>query len=502
MDDLIEQKGKEYYLGQLLFEVDGDILFIIDGQQRLTTSVILFSALSCRLKECNVDITEFESLYLTDKFKTIEEDQILFKKCTRRHITSGATTISQKRILAAYSYFYNNLPNTKEILLDIKKSLEEALITTFFIRDKIKATQVFEYQNNRGKDLSPFEVIKAYLMHQIYLNADNKNSANSVISDIQAIISKIYRNMEATESYFTEVELLNIFCDLYYSIRGNITEVKEKLTKITNKIEWIISFFEGFEEITDNARLVILSKNDKNISNLFFVGNEADWKIILISIFYKGENDKSDFKIILKTLEILCFKLKLGDFRTDYLPGYAKSYFRNEINFNELLEKIKISANSGFKYYWNDGNKFENIIVNYFENQNYHYHQIIIKYVLWQYENAIRVENKSGALLDKELYDEYTIEHIAPQTPSKDKYTEDFEKNYLHKAGNLSLLTKSQNSKFNNKPFEDKKSLFEDTALSSYTEIRKNNTWGEPEISSRHSNIVSFIKKHFEIPVL
>ncbi|HMZ95276.1 MAG TPA: DUF262 domain-containing protein, partial [Chitinophagales bacterium] len=43
LEDLLEQKGKKYYLGQFLFEKDGNTLFIIDGQQRLTTTILFLS---------------------------------------------------------------------------------------------------------------------------------------------------------------------------------------------------------------------------------------------------------------------------------------------------------------------------------------------------------------------------------------------------------------------------------------------------------------------------
>lgn len=501
LEDLIEQNGKDYYLGQLLFEVNSNTFYIIDGQQRLTTTVILMSAIANKLNYENTD--EIARLYLSDKFKTIGEDQSLFKKCTRKNIVSSvddAETISQRRILHSYIYFRDNLPDSEAVLRNIISSLENALITSFFIDNKVKATQVFEYQNNRGKDLSPFEIIKAYLMHQIYILSENNNSANTEITDIQSIVSKIYRNMEATENYFTETELLNILCDLNWGIKGNISEIKDHLGKIDNKIKWITAFFESFEEITGNAKSTINNKDKAGgIANLFFVGNEADWKIILISVFNKGEADSKQFSDILKLLEVLCFKLKLGDYRTDYLPSYAREYFRGDSDLNGLLDKIKSSADAGFKWYWNDNDRFKNIINEYFLNQNYHYNRNVIKFVLWQYENYIRTNNKSGALLDKKLYDEYTIEHIAPQNPVGEIYTEEFKKNFLHKAGNLALLTQSQNSKFNNKPFEAKKQLFQDTALSSYTEIRENNSWGENEISLRHQKLVDFAKEYFDI---
>ncbi|MBR9856465.1 MAG: DUF262 domain-containing protein [Gammaproteobacteria bacterium] len=501
LDDLVEQNGKDYYLGQLLFEVENEMLYIIDGQQRLTTSIILISTLTRRLRELELDVSEIESLYLSDKFHTIRDDQVLFKKCTRRHVVPKAIdleTLSQKRIIEAYNYFYDTLPRDKESLYNILSSLQGSLIINFYVNSKAEATQIFEYQNNRGKDLSQFEVIKAYLMHQIYIHAESKSYASSAISDIESMVSKIYRNMEATEGYFSEVELLNITCDLNWNVRGNVSDVKDKLSKVTEKLDWVTVFFEKMEEITDNARSLVLSKRIPLVSNLFLLGNEVDWKFVLIAIYNRAETDTLEFELILKSLEMLCFKMKLGDFRTDYLARYTKAYFSGGSDINELYGEIKKAALYGFKGYWNNDSKFKNIIINFFEKQNHHYDRNVIKFVLWQYENKLRTVNRSGVLLDKFLYDEYTIEHIAPQTPSDVKYSDEFEKNYLHRAGNLALLTKSQNSKFNNKPFKYKKALFQDTALSSYTEIRGNEKWTESEISNRHESILNFIKDYFD----
>ena len=42
-EDLQECAGSDYYLGHFLFEQDGDTFYVIDGQQRLTTSIIFCS---------------------------------------------------------------------------------------------------------------------------------------------------------------------------------------------------------------------------------------------------------------------------------------------------------------------------------------------------------------------------------------------------------------------------------------------------------------------------
>ena len=410
-------------------------------------------------------------------------------------------TISQKRIIEAFNFFEKELSKLdNENLNLIQQTLENAVISTFYITNKVEATQVFEYQNNRGKELSRFEVIKAYLMHQIYIQSTNNNQANNDIAEIQSIISKTYRYIEAVEGYFTENELLDNYCNLFFNIGGNIEAIKEKLNKEEDKTQWIKLFFENFVELTHSAKSIVSNKSQSDITNLFFVGNEANWKLVLLTIFYKGEVAGDTFKKILKLLEVLCFKLKLGDYRTDYLPHYSKQYFNPKVAYNldNLYQDIKNVTETGFKWYWNDGDRFKNIIANYFDNEKWHYNRNTIKFVLWQYENSLRIKNRSGALLDKDLYNNYTIEHIKPQNPTDEEYSEDFRKNFLQLAGNLALLTQSQNSKFGNKSFDKKSELFQDTALSSYTEIREKTQWTETEIMERHLRISDFAKQYFD----
>lgn len=504
LEDLIEQKGKRYYLGQFLFEKQGDTLYIIDGQQRLTTTILFLSAIA-RIKNADGEkIEEIRDTYLTDVFKTIDDDQLIFKKITQKHLISmvdDTETLSQRRIIFAFSFFEKETRkldgDTRQLM---QETLESAVISTFYISNKVEAAQVFEYQNNRGKELSRFEVIKAYLMHQIYLHSVGESQANEDISEIQSYISKAYRCVEAVEGYFTEYDLLENYCTLFYNISGNVDSIKEKLSKQANKRSWIMLFFENFSEIAHSAKSIVRNKDRSAIANLFFVGNEANWKLVLLTLFHKGENSGSTYERILKLLEVLCFKLKLGDFRTDYLPSYARRYFDEEESYSltDLYADIKNATETGFKWYWNTEYRFQKIIVNKFENEKHHYDRGMIKFVLWQYENAIRIKNSAGPLLDKDQYDWYTIEHICPQHPDNEQYTEVFKENYLHLAGNLALLTQSQNSRFSNKSFPEKSELFQDTALSSYTEIREMKQWREKEIQERHEKISEFVKKYFD----
>ncbi|MBF0500991.1 MAG: DUF262 domain-containing protein [Candidatus Riflebacteria bacterium] len=514
--DLEEQHRSGYYLGQILFEEASDIHFVVDGQQRLTTICLFMAAIAMVLQEEKRSSSdgisqEIDSVkkFLGRNFQTIAEDQILFKKITQRFISppiDEAESISQKRLIQAVNLFVSKLgvKSNEEIVL-LRKNLENSVVTAIFLQPN-QATQVFEYQNNRGKELTRFEIIKAFLIHNIYMYSRTDEESVEHIAEVKNIASAIYRNLDFVEGFFSENDLLDITCRLFYKTESRIEAFKENISSENSKIEWIKAWFSNYQEITQSARGIVRAINKHpfgpEIMNLFLLGDEVNWKIVLIAIFNKSETDHPQFKGILKAVEILGFKIKVGGYRSDRLPGYAIEYFnspRQENPIQVLSQAIVTASKEGFQWYWNQNQAFENILWDYFERDRFHYHSDIIKYVLWLYENDMRTKAKSGLLLSLDAYKDYTIEHIAPQKPAKEKYSKEFEETCLHLGGNLALLTKEQNSRFNNKSFEEKKELFQETTLATYTEIRRNSVWGEKEILKRHTDLTSFIRLHFKI---
>ena len=185
---------------------------------------------------------------MTEVFKTIEDDQVIFKKITQKHLISiidDTETISQKRIIKAFTFFENELCKFDDDTIDlIQQTLEEAVISTFFISNKVEATQVFEYQNNRGKELSKFEVIKAYLMHQIYIHSYDNKQANNDIADIQLNISQTYRYIEAVEGYVItsySIHYTKLYDTKLSTIQGTIAKVIETRGNINYRsFDWNI----------------------------------------------------------------------------------------------------------------------------------------------------------------------------------------------------------------------------------------------------------------------
>lgn len=185
LDDLLEQAGQEgmyYYLGQFLFEKDNDTLMVVDGQQRLTTIILFIASLMKILNSRKSNPKDFASLnlkvlnetkeiYLSGVFNTIENDQYIFNKIFQGQLSSNSLhykTISQQRILLAFSFFNDELDKLESLILyALLWTLEHTTkINTMILYNANQAAQIFRYQNHRGNNYCPYEIMKAHQVKQ------------------------------------------------------------------------------------------------------------------------------------------------------------------------------------------------------------------------------------------------------------------------------------------------------------------------------------------------
>jgi len=127
LNQFIETKSdKPYYFGNFNFKFkELNVYDIIDGQQRMTSIVILLSAIFERLKKLR-SLTDDEKTIFENTIKrkqsyplsTIEYDDPLFKAYVINRSTNvEAITTSGKRIVEAYDYFEDALKDTDEAYL-------------------------------------------------------------------------------------------------------------------------------------------------------------------------------------------------------------------------------------------------------------------------------------------------------------------------------------------------------------------------------------------------
>lgn len=207
-NDLIRLKpGKNHYVGVLTLEpvksekhtlwLDDKWLidsknytpyYIVDGQQRLTTSIILISAIIDVMEQKNIDKLNYSTKEkITEKFIYEEKDSSsnkTFLFCYEKENPSFSFLIkniySQSDIVSyeEYTLYNNNLALAKEFFTkklqqmteneieDIyKKISQNFLFNTYEISNDIDVYVSFETMNNRGKRLTRLELLKNRLIY-------------------------------------------------------------------------------------------------------------------------------------------------------------------------------------------------------------------------------------------------------------------------------------------------------------------------------------------------
>lgn len=128
----------KYRIGTVILHKDGDVLQIVDGQQRMISLTLL-------------------NLYLDDSF----ENSILTNKftdsITLRHINQNYQCIKER--------FSLKTNEDKTAFIKAMKDILEVVI--IYVGREPEAFQLFDSQNTRGRALDPHDLLKAYHLREM-----------------------------------------------------------------------------------------------------------------------------------------------------------------------------------------------------------------------------------------------------------------------------------------------------------------------------------------------
>lgn len=187
----------------------------------------------------------------------------------------------------------------------------------------------------------------------------------------------------------------------------------------------------------------------------------------------------------LSAVELLEVLKRLDSFILRYwTAGYNKEDDDLQSFFIELYQQIKDQGqgeifcdNLDYLLYGNGRAKYlKNDYIKYvFETQNFYgarkttTYGVMLNYILQRFETEEEYECHPESVDRKKVFDHltskldgYSVEHIMPQTLSSEwrkelgDNTEEIHSNWLHRLGNLTLVTKSANSSLSNQPFSNK----------------------------------------------
>ncbi|WQS92440.1 DUF262 domain-containing protein [Helicobacter pylori] len=495
----ISQNKKTHFMGSItyiLHLIDDEKslrqlqeFVIIDGQQRVTTIMLLLKAIETKIQNEGIKKEINNLLNLLGqrlRLKPIKSDKEAFDLVmqNRSHELQGVSHIRNN-----YKFF------TKELEYYISKGYRIGEIYGAFLRLKIVAIGlelgeddpqvVFESINATGVQLKGLDLIRNYLM--MGENSDRQKHLYDTywvplenwlgekdLNDFIKTYLRIY-----FEDRFKEGER-----EVYYTLKAHHRE------NFPNDIQGLMSDMREYGKIYqifldrdhyflergDSQQLANLRLRIKDLVKIKF-GVAKPFVLRCARDFEEGKLDYKNFHEILQILISYFVRRSVCGDSTGVLNRVLYSLYRQLENVSADALKRYLGKSVGQAAFPNDDK-----IKAAFAARNAYSTNQACKFIL------LEIEKLSNAEPPKE--ENLEVEHFYPKTPTQewrdmvgDYFT--FEQDYLNNFGNLTLS--GQNQKLGNKPYESKIALMEQYSSLHLNDYFLNNThsWGIEEVKAR-----------------
>jgi len=525
---------KEYFFGSIVvFKKDG-YSQVVDGQQRLTSLLLLFSAMKCFLmnlknddtilddrikKFINDALTTFnklifneEGLDLTQTLKVKIErasgfnfDEILNKVILCESKNETLQNIQEKYKDIANRYF----DNRDYFILQLEEKFLDSDNFTFdmanklnsfgrFLRTKISlvvintinfetAYNIFEVLNNRGLPLSAKDLFRNFIIKEFEANGE---------SEPEKKWNYLEESYEITSDFLGRFIESKIGNQMQKSSYNEIADYYTSLQTIGSKIE------EFYIDIDKNLNYYTLIVNEENIEDkcirnkvkfIKILGHERYSINFLLTLFrcfdYDGKENSEILEYLTSYEKLRLYTLLSPYRRFTSSPIYKSIRALNDSKFKTVKNAISIDSNS---------QKELKDLINSKIFDNWNGKLLISKYLFCLYCNEDDV-------IEIELnFSKATLEHICPQSPDRgSNWLKDFSKKFkndmTYKLGNFTLLTHNMNSRAKNYDFSRKKEEYKKTHLHITNNLSTLKDISEDYLGKRHIDIIETLYKDLDL---
>ncbi|MGL2494716.1 DUF262 domain-containing protein [Helicobacter pylori] len=531
-------------LRELENEFESSAFEIIDGQQRLATSLILLGLLAkiTQHKDPKYDSMNLEPVLsykyygLSEAFRAIMEEE--------KDLERFKTSFYAKNLIDAYEFFKEKISETPVETLErmFDALTKKMLFSVVRLNDnRIDPFSSFETINNRGKDLSTLELFKNRL-HFVAHKICNGQKLETLQNEINDTYTRIYYDLSLRQFKDDDLErFLKHFVAYYY---GENSKFKERLLNTAfDAHKKYDDLYDEYEKIND--LLFYLSYSSKVWNFLHTLDEKAitlkEFKIeitpkmrtlldkmrrlnalsdnaflplllslLTIQLVGRSTNEQpyttKELEGLLEYLERFGFLIYgVADGKNTAKNEWIELAFKAFRSYREGEENITIEnlptlEKSFFKGEHSGLEFLEESIHSKKKPRKWYEWGKALNYLLYEYElhhNPETTLNFDGSI--------ESIEHILPQKPDQGYRTKEKSwaknPNIVHALGNLLLIPKNANSSLSNKPFEEKRKQYLKDSYSE-KEVAKNASFGVVQIKERSEKLLDFLIARYRIAEL
>jgi len=514
-DDLAFAKleGRDYFLGTIVtIPREGEnVLEIIDGQQRLTTTAILLAAIRDYLKADDtapmvVESIENEFLSIIDRVRgervprlTLNvDDNDFFRDLVNRpdNLKLAPSRESHRLLMAARDtararvrkiVAQVNPQHKVDVLNDWLAFLEDsASVILVKAPNGAQAYRMFETLNDRGLKTSQVDLVKSYLFGQ----ADRR------LAEAQAKWSSMRRMLEEIDDEDRSINFLRhtliatrqftradaVFATVQRSTRGETSS---------------LSFLSDLEDLSRAYVATYRADSEHWAGHLpktlqaVRVLNKFDIKplrplMLATALRFNGKEAASalQYLVSLSVRLLIAASTRSGSIE-EGIAAAALGVYTGKIETARTLKDT-------LSRYMPDNRVFKEAFSKASSTK-----PDFARYYLRSLENAFAGEAEPWKLPNDDPT-EITLEHVLPKVPVHDEwpaFPPDLAQGYCRRLGNLCLLQKTPNSNAKSLRFEAKRKLYEASPYAWTSELALLDDWNPAALEGRQTRMAEIALK-------
>jgi len=484
-DDTYEHGGKTYKFYE-----------IIDGQQRITTFMLLLKYLHdildldndilARLKEAlgMLRPSSFTEVYPYPVNHSRTSDKEAFE-----NILQGITTQGQHRMYDAFSWFQKHLLSTCQqydvALQDfILYLLDHVYIVTIISNNEEYSYQIFETLNNRGESLTALDLMRNRIFRSLYKSNPGKIEDAHKMWDQKLQTLSSFVDKRSTDSLMQQIFLyhLDIATGNWIETKGLYNTLKKELST-SDPYQLLRTYLSD-----PSIRACIQLCKKGNIDSLDEAGyaehlqQAREYKVFHPILFLLLQ--KKIYHDSIRNVSILLSnyikRLSLSRGRIPVKPlGTAMAVIANKI-YDEKPRASKV-----YELIKNGLIEFDLVNANVYDDGAFRQAILARPNIDEKYAKRAFVDMHNHERESEKEYLDYSttlhLEHIFPQNPRDLSEWPGFTESHLHthlrRLGNLTILGEEKNKAASNVPYFEKKKIYQTSNYYPTKEIPER--WGD-----------------------